>query len=125
MAAESILDSTKKALGVGADYDVFDPDIIMHINSVFSTLNQLGIGPEDGFMIEDDEATWDTFLMGDKRLNSVKTYVFLKVRLLFDPPATSFLIAAYEKQITELEVRLNLYREGEVWTTPVVVAAPE
>lgn len=123
--AESILDSTKKALGAGAEYDVFDPDIIMHINSVFSILNQLGIGPEDGFMIEDDAATWDTFLMGDKRLNSVKTYVFLKVRLLFDPPPTAALVAAYEKQITELEVRLNLYREGEVWTTPVVVAEPE
>lgn len=125
MAEDSILDSTKKALGLAGDYDVFDPEIIMHINSVFSILQQLGIGPNEGFMIEGAEATWDTFLRGDKRLNSVKTYVFLKVRLLFDPPATSFLIAAYEKQITELEVRLNLQREGEAWTPPVALVVPE
>lgn len=119
----SILDSTKKALGIGFDYDVFDPDIIMHINSVFSTLNQLGIGPEEGFMIESDQETWDSFLGVDLRLNSVKSYVFLKVRLLFDPPANSFAIAAVEKQAQEYEWRLNAYREGQSWAAPVAVVS--
>lgn len=109
---ESILTSTKKVLGLAADYTEFDSDIIMHINSVFATLHQLGIGPINGFAIEDTEATWDAFLLGDNRFNSVKTYVYLKVRLIFDPPTSSFAIAAMEKQISELEWRLNVAREG-------------
>lgn len=119
---KSILDSTKKALGVGFDYDVFDPDIIMHINSAFSTLEQLGIGPDGGFAITDDSATWDTFLGDDPRLNSVKTYVFLKVRYVFDPPATSFVLNAMKEQIQEHEWRLNVYRENTKWAAePTVV----
>jgi hypothetical protein len=109
----SILDSTKKAIGVGFDYDVFDHDIIMHINSVFSTLSQLGVGPAEGFMIEGDQEEWDTFLGGDRNLNAVKNYVYLRVRLLFDPPSTSFLLSATQEQIKELEWRLNVYAEGE------------
>lgn len=109
---DSILNSIKKILGIAPDYTEFDVDIIMHINSTFSTLNQLGIGPVEGFMIEDDDATWDDFLLGDSRLNSVKTCVGLKVRLVFDPPATSFGITAMENQIKEHEWRLNVAREG-------------
>jgi hypothetical protein len=116
--SESILTSTKKILGIAEDYTAFDVDIIMHINSVFSTLNQLGIGPEIGFMVEDADAEWDSFLLGDTRLNSVKTYVFLRVKLLFDPPSTSLHIAAMEKQIQELEWRLNVSREATSWTDP-------
>lgn len=111
----SILDSTKKALGIASDYDVFDPDIIMHINSVFSTLNQLGIGPAEGFAIEDATPTWDTFLNGDSRLNSIKTYVYLRVRLLFDPPTTSYLISALNEEVDELTWRLSAHRETELW----------
>lgn len=110
---ESILDSTKKALGLGADYDGFDPDIVMHINSVFFTLNQLGVGPDGGFAITDSEDTWDAFLGGDPRLSAVKSYVYLKVRLLFDPPANSFGISAMEKQISEYEWRLNVHVENQ------------
>ena len=110
--SESILNSTKKILGIAEDYDVFDMDIIMHINGVLSTLHQLGLGPEEGFMIQDDSEEWGDLLEEDMRLNSVKTYVFLKVRLLFDPPATSFVISAMNEQIKELEWRLNVYREG-------------
>lgn len=117
----SILTSTKKILGIDASYDVFDVDIITHINSVFSTLNQLGIGPTAGFMIEDDTAEWDAFLENDLRLNAVKTYVYLRVRMLFDPPQTSFHIAAMEKQIQELEWRLNVQREEESWVEPEAV----
>lgn len=108
---DSILDSTKKVLGLDSEYTAFDQDVIMHINSVFSTLHQLGIGPDNGFMIEDKTPTWTQYLGADMNLNSVKSYVYLKVRLLFDPPATSFAIAAMEKQIEELEWRINVHRE--------------
>lgn len=108
---KSVLNSTKKALQLDPDYDAFDPDLIMHINGVFSTLNQLGVGPDEGFMISGDQETWDTFLGTDRKLNLVKTYVYLKVRLLFDPPQTAFLTSAYEKQIEQAEWRLNVLAE--------------
>lgn len=116
--SDSILTSTKKILGIAEDYTAFDVDVLMHINTVFSTLNQLGIGPVDGFMIEDATPTWDTFVGTDPRLNSVKSYVYLRVRMLFDPPATSYLIAAMKEQYEELEWRLNVYREGTAWVDP-------
>lgn len=115
---DSILNSVKKVLGIQEDYTAFDVDIVMHINTVFSILHQLGLGPEDGFMIEDDTETWDTFLGDDLRLNSVKTYVYLKVRLMFDPPSTSYLIESFNRQAQELEWRLNVVREGDSWTDP-------
>lgn len=116
----SILTSTKKILGIAEDYTVFDLDIITHINSAFSTLTQLGVGPADGFMIEDATALWTDFDPVDDHnmYNSVKSYVFLKVRMLFDPPTTSYLISASEKQIEELEWRLNTQREGTDWVDP-------
>lgn len=120
--SDSILVSTKKILGLDASYTAFDVDIIMHINSVFGTLNQLGIGPINGFMIEDDTALWSTFIGSDLNLNAVKTYVYLRVRLLFDPPATSFHITAMENQIKELEWRLNVYRETRDWVDPILGA---
>ena len=117
---QSILNSTKKILGIAEDYEVFDLDIITHINTAFSTLTQLGVGPAEGFMIEDGTAVWEDFDPIDDHLNynSVKSYVFLKVRQLFDPPTTSYLIAAVENQIRELEWRLNTYREGSEYTNP-------
>jgi hypothetical protein len=108
---DSILDSVKKVLGLQPDYDVFDPDIIMHINSVFGTLHQLGVGPEEGFMIEDASATWSTFLGGSIPLNPVKTYVCLRVRTIFDPPTTAYLVTSMKEQIAELEWRLNVAAE--------------
>jgi len=114
----SILDSVKKSLNLAADYTPFDEDIIMHINSVLSTLWQLGVGPTDGFMITDKETTWDTFLGSDPRLNHVKTYMFLRVKLLFDPPNTGFTTAAIERQIEQLEWRLNVQREDKEWIDP-------
>jgi hypothetical protein len=118
--AQSILESVKNALNVPSDYDVFDEQIIMHINSVFSTLRQLGAGPDVGFDITDETATWDTFLGTDKELNAVKTYVCLRVRLLFDPPMMGYLVEALQKQIQELEWRLNV----TVDTTPLPVEEP-
>jgi hypothetical protein len=115
---QSILTSTKKILGIAEDYTVFDLDIITHINSAFSTLTQLGVGPAEGFMINDAEAEWSDFIVDDFQYNSVKSYVFLKVRQLFDPPQTSYLINAMEKQIQELEWRLNAHREETQWVDP-------
>lgn len=115
---DSILTTTKKALNLAEDDETFDMDIVMHINSVFSTLNQLGVGPSVGFMIEDKIPTWSAFLGSDPRLNHIKTYVFLRVRLLFDPPNTGFQTTAMEKQITELEWRLNVQREETEWVDP-------
>jgi hypothetical protein len=114
----SILTSTKKILGIPDDYTVFDLDIITHINTAFSTLTQLGVGPAEGFMIEDDTAEWTDFIVDDMQYNSVKTYVYLKVRQLFDPPTTSYLITAFNEQIRELEWRLNVHREETGWVDP-------
>ncbi len=117
---QSILNSTKKVLGIAEDYTVFDLDIITHINTAFSTLTQLGVGPTTGFMIEDNTAVWADFIEDDLdfQWNSIKSYVFLKVRQLFDPPTTSYLIAATQKQIEELEWRLNAHREETDWVDP-------
>lgn len=104
----SILDSVKKPLGIDSSYDVFDQDIIMHINSVFATLQQLGVGPSDAFAIEDSSANWDEFIKDTKNINSVKSYIYIKVRLLFDPPTTSFALDAMKKQADEYEWRLNV-----------------
>lgn len=116
--SDSILTSTKKILGMDEDYTAFDLDVLMHINSVFSTLNQLGIGPEGGFYIEDAAATWASYTNGDPNLNSVKTYVYLKVRLIFDPPTSSYAMSAMQEQIREFEWRLNAYREDIAWVNP-------
>ena len=113
--ATSILTDVKKVLGLEEAYTAFDPDITMHINSAFSTLNQLGIGPENGFAIVDKTATWDSFIGTNPRYNSVKTYVYLKVRLVFDPPSTSFAIDAMKEMIRETEWRLNVLFENETW----------
>lgn len=110
----SILTSTKKILGIAADYEAFDTDIITHINSVFSIVNQLGVGPTEGFAIEDEEAEWGDIGLDEKETNLLRTYMFLKVRMLFDPPATSFLIDAMKQQIAEYEWRLNHFREEAI-----------
>jgi hypothetical protein len=115
---DSILDSTKKALNLASDYTAFDQDIILHINSVFSTLNQLGIGPAAGFMISDKVPVWADFLEGDLRLNNVKTYMYLRVRLLFDPPTLGYVIDAMKDQIKELEWRINVHHESIAWVDP-------
>ena len=105
---ESILTSTKKLLGIAEDYTQFDADIIMHVNTVFLTLRQLGVGPDEGFMIEDKEMLWEDFLEDPTELQAVKTYMYLKVRLLFDPPVSSAVIESTNRMIAELEWRLNV-----------------
>lgn len=122
--SESILTSTKKILGIPEDYTAFDPDVIMFINSALGTLNQLGIGPEEGFTITDAAPTWEDFLGTDKRLESAKQYVFLKVRVVFDPPDTGWLAESFAKQIEELGWRLNVVRESDAWQDPDPTPVP-
>lgn len=106
---DSILTSIKKLLGITEEYTHFDTDIMIHINSVFNTLTQIGVGPVEGFAIDGPEDEWDEFIANDPvRLNMVKTYVYLKLRLIFDPPTSSSVLTSYEKQISELEWRLNV-----------------
>lgn len=105
---ESILTSTKKLLGIDEDYTEFDLDIIMHINSVFSVLQQLGVGPDTGFAITNKNAVWSDFTSGNAAINDVKSYVFLKVKLLFDPPTNSSILNSYNEMIKEYEWRLNV-----------------
>lgn len=105
---ESILTSIKKLLGIEAEYEHFDPDIIMHINSVFMVLNQLGVGPSQGFSIEDDTTTWADFMSENVNIEAVKSYIYLKVKLLFDPPLSSAAIDSIKRMIDEYEWRLNV-----------------
>lgn len=104
---ESILTSVKKMLGIPEDYEHFDADIVMHINSVFMILTQLGVGPAEGFTIMDEDAIWSDFIQDKKTIESVKSYMYLKVRLLFDPPLSSAVLDSMNRLISELEWRLN------------------
>lgn len=108
----SILTSIKKLLGIEEAYTQFDSDIIIYINSAFMNLNQLGVGVIGGFKIVDAAAIWDNFVSGRLDLEGVKTYIYLKTRLIFDPPQTGYLVDAIKDQIKELEWRLNVQVEG-------------
>ena len=109
---DSILTSIKKLLGITEEYEHFDQDIIIHINSVFMILNQLGVGPSNGFSITDKTAVWSDFISEGANLESVKSYIYLKVRLLFDPPTTSAVMESMNRMISELEFRLNVSVES-------------
>lgn len=109
---ESILDYVKKLLGIQKDYTHFDPDVIYGINAAFAVLTQLGVGPAEGFMINDDTAVWNEFVSDTFRLSLVKPYVYLKTRLLFDPPSSSALIESINKTIAEYEWRLFVGSDG-------------
>jgi hypothetical protein len=104
---DSILQSTKKLLGIESDYTHFDIDLILHINSVLMGLTQMGVGPEEGFSITNEEDTWGDFLGTVTNLEGVKSYIALKVRLVFDPPTSSSVSDAINRYIQELEWRLN------------------
>lgn len=109
---ESILTSVKNLLGITEDCTDFDVQIIVHINSVFMALTQLGVGPSDGFIIEDDMAVWEDYIPDRTKFQAVKSYIGLRVRLLFDPPTSSAVMEAYKSQIAEYEFRLNLDAES-------------
>ena len=105
---ESILTSIKKMLGITEEYENFDVDLIMHINSVFMILNQIGVGPSRCFSIKDENEVWTDFIPDDSQLELVKSYMHLKVKLLFDPPLGSAVIEVMNRQIQEFEWRLNV-----------------
>jgi hypothetical protein len=117
---ESILNGTKRTLGIDPDYTAFDHEIVVHINTALAILSQLGVGPAGGLSIHDATTTWAALTDQDNELNTVKTYIYLKVRNFFDPPATSFLIKAQEDQMRELEWRIRAKRESTSWTRPTV-----
>lgn len=116
---DSILNNVKKNLGLAVEYEAFDPDVITHINAAFSILNQLGVGPRDGFMITNNDTAWPDYPIPLNQQLLVKTYVYLKVKVLFDPPATSFHLSAAQDQIKEYEWRLNCFREVALVTVPL------
>lgn len=108
---ESILTSTKAVLGITEECENFDPQIIMHINTVFATLSQLGVGAKSSFVIKDKTAVWNDFLEDNETLVAVQTYVGLKVKTIFDPPTGSTVMDAINRTISELEFRLNIAAE--------------
>lgn len=108
---ESILTSIKKLLSIEEEYEQFDPDIVMHINSVFTDLQQIGVGPPEGFFIEDSTSEWTDFIPETGVMESVKSYIYLRVKLLFDPPTSSAVLDSMQRQIDKLEWRLNVAAE--------------
>lgn len=110
---ESIFDSIKALLGPDASYDVFDTDIMIHINTALAVLTQLGVGPADGFAVTGPSETWTDFLGNDKTLNMVKSYIYMKVKMAFDPPVNSSVLNAYQEACKEYEWRLNVTVDPE------------
>lgn len=123
--SDSILNTVKNGLGIVPEYTAFDPVLITHINSAFDILNDVGVGPKDGFAIVDAAATWSQFLGPNealqKRYAKIQTWMILRVRMWWDPPATSFAIAAMEKQLDEMIWRINATSLSLSYTDPVVV----
>lgn len=105
---DSILGTIKKMVGPSEDYDYFDTDLIIHINSIFAVLHQLGVGPAEPYKITGPENTWSEFLEDKKQLEDVKLYIYLRTRLIFDTPSNSFVVNAFENQIREIEWRLHI-----------------
>ena len=105
---DSILMTIRKLVCGNPYADHFDTDLLVHINACFSILNQLGVGPENGFVVTDETQSWSSYSDNDRILNLVKTYVTLKVKKIFDPPLTSSVLEAMDKEIKELEWRLNV-----------------
>ena len=105
---ESILTSIKKMLGIVEEYTHFDADLIMHINSVFAILTQIGVGPSEGFSIKDELSVWEDFVPENSKLELIKSYTYMKVKLLFDPPLSSSVIESMNRIISELEWRIQV-----------------
>jgi hypothetical protein len=113
MGEDSILISIKKLLGIQEDDSYFDTDIIININSVFSILTQLGVGPKEGFAITGNAEQWTDFIGDDPRLASVKSYAYMRVRMLFDPPLSASVAEAINAATKEFEWRLNIEAESQ------------
>lgn len=116
--SDSILLTEKKMLGIEPDDDSFDEELMVHINGILMTLRQLGVGMDQSFMVTSDQDLWDDLLDDRQDLQAVKTYIYLKLRQQFDPPTNSFVLTSMEKQIAELEWRLNVQAEGSFRSGP-------
>lgn len=112
---DSILNSVKKLIGPDYDYGPFDRDLIMHINSAFMILNQLGLGPNKPYRISGSNEVWTDFMSDIENFQSVIDYVYLRCRLIFDPPSSSFVLSSLKEQQQELEWRLNVMAETPMW----------
>lgn len=130
--ADSILDSVKRSCDIVVDDTSFDGKLIMYTNAMFSVVSDLGIGPAGGYSIVDNTATWEDFATTDPQLtddedllNSLKLYVGLRVRYLFDPPTLSFVIEAMDRQVAEFTSRISMRREGKSWVDPNPAPVPE
>lgn len=110
---ESILNSIKKLLGIPAEQDDFDIDVILHINSAFSDLYDIGVGPSEAFVIQDDNDVWESFTEGDMNYENVKQYVYISVKIVFDPPASSAHLTALQNKLKELEWKLQVKAESK------------
>lgn len=108
---ESILRTIRKMIGPDETYTHYDTDLIIHINSALAVLTQLGVGPSEGFFIQDESATWNDFLGNDPKLEMVKSYIYMKVKLAFDPPSSSAVIDSMNRSISEFEWRANMAAE--------------
>lgn len=113
MPENSILISTKKKLGLDQAYEQFDLDIVAYINSALAILTQLGVGPEEGLIIDGPNNTWDELFVDGKVIELAKTYIYMKVKLMFDPPTSSFVLESINKQLSEFEWRINAMAEKE------------
>lgn len=112
---QGILATIKKMLGLPEDYEAFDQDVLVLINSTFLTLKQLGVGPSNGFSITGYDETWQDFIDDRSLLEAVKNYMYLKVRIIFDPPSSSYVLDAYKNQISEFEWRMNVDADGQTY----------
>lgn len=121
MADDSILNSIKKLLGFDSDYSAFDIDIMIHINTVFFSFQELGIGPAEGFSIKGSEETWSQFI-GEQSIEAVKSVMYMRVRLIFDPPTSSFALTAMKENAERLEWLLLVQQEGVRWTPPTSIS---
>ena len=111
---DSILTSIKKLLGITEEYTHFDTDLIIHINTVFSILNHLGVGPADGFSITSKTDKWSDFISDNTKIESVKSYIYMKVKLIFDPPLSSSVVTSMNQLISEMEWRLQVVCDPEL-----------
>lgn len=118
MEIQSILEATKKALGLHKEIEDFDPELVMFINAAFAKLQQLGVGPPQGFEISGYDEVWDDFTQHKEMLNDVKVFVYLQVRFVFDPPSISTLSSALSEQLKEVTWRINTKREDSEWNDP-------
>ena len=109
---DSILNSIKRLLGPGADHTEFDQEILMDINGVFFELQQLGVGPEEGFTVYDESAEWIDFTDNENLLSAIKPYMYLKVKLIFDPPTSSSVLTSFENMVNRFEWRINVAAES-------------